>query len=99
MRTTMAMLTTKINYLNHLMGYAETAYTKDPETGKYAPNPGVYVWSEAYGGIKLEQQSLTPGSTAHTYDPINMGYGTKKQAYELISAFIAGIKLGMEQCK
>jgi hypothetical protein len=52
-------------------------------------NVGNYHLSRAYGGVKLVRMSNEGGGVS---EPISMGYETKKDAYNLILAFLHGIQ-------
>lgn len=51
--------------------------------------PGQYILDWAYGGVQL-QRVETKGGGVHTVS--HDGYGTKRQLYSFLRAFIAGQK-------
>lgn len=88
MRITDKHLDGMVNRLNELTGNPVTSYTK--VDGKLKANIGNYHLSEAYGGVELHQMDNESGG-------VNVisrnGYGTKRQLYDFLTAFIAGIEL------
>lgn len=67
--------------------------TKDAITEQFHWNPGNYHLDYAYGGVKLVQTCNEHGgiSTISTG-----GYGTKRELYNWMQAFLAGIEKGRE---
>lgn len=73
-----------VNRLNKLTGHE-----LEPRSPK-GRNIGTYMISGAYGGVKLEQIDKDGGVRTISND----GYGTKKQLYAFLLAFISGIEAG-----
>ncbi|MDB4351967.1 hypothetical protein OAA60_00875 [Porticoccaceae bacterium] len=92
MSITKADLERKVKYLNELTGHATEPYG-ERINGKINPNAGNYHLDWAYGGVKLAQMSLTDGCTG-TSDPLSVGFGTKRECYEAIAAFVRGVEVG-----
>jgi len=84
--------------LNDLFGYAAGCYTKKPEGG-YKPNQNVYHIDHAYGGVSLVQMSSREGCTG--VSDVHGVYGryTKRELYERMNAYIAGINDHKEAMK
>jgi hypothetical protein len=51
-------------------------------------NPGCYFISHAYGGVQLQRISNTGGGVT---TPLGGGYVTKRELYEKLSAYLAGL--------
>ena len=64
------------------------SYTRG-EDGKSRANIGNYHLDYAYGSVKLVRMHNEMGGVS---TPLYMGYETKRDAYNLIAAFIAGIE-------
>ena len=86
-RTTIKHLEGLINRLNVLTG-SPTEYSTRTG-GKFSANVGHYCLDQAYGGVKLQRVVNTGGGVAN---PVSMGYETKKDAYYIIAAFVAGVE-------
>ena len=88
MRITNAMLDGRVKYLNEVTGNASKPYTNNGSS--HVANIGNYHISSAYGGVELERMYNSGGGiTTISHD----GYGTKKQLYAFLNAFIDGINL------
>ena len=81
----------RVAHLNNITDHAEETYSLD-DNGRYQPNAGVYHIDMAYGGCKLVQMSSQEGCTGIT-EPVSMGYCTKRECYQAVNAFIAGISV------
>ena len=57
---------------------------------QYSWNIGNYHLDYAYGGVKLSQMVSEGGGITNISD---MGYGTKRELYNWMRAFLAGIEL------
>jgi hypothetical protein len=77
----------RIAYLNKITGSPETAYTKID--GKLSANIGHYHLDQAYGGCALYRMDNESGGVD---DVSRIGYATKKDLYNWINAYIAGIQ-------
>jgi len=75
-----------VNELNKVTGNAEHPYTY--VEGKYTANIGNYHISGAYGGVALEQIVTDGGGTKRIS---NQGYGTKRELYNFLQAYLSGI--------
>lgn len=87
MATTQKELEGLVNRLNRLTGHALAPYTKNSD-GKVTPNAGNYHLDYAYGGVKLVQM-CDEGTGIRI---ITQGYETKRNCYQQIAAYIAGIE-------
>ncbi|MFA5154228.1 MAG: hypothetical protein WC554_16885 [Clostridia bacterium] len=78
-----------IKELNHLTNNPIEPYTKT-DAG-YTANLGHYHIDAAYGGVKLAQITSDGGGER---DISHDGYGTKRQLYAFLQAYIEGIRAG-----
>jgi hypothetical protein len=85
-RITKKQLQARIDTINHILKTPETPYTQT-EAGLSA-NVGNFHLSEAYGGYGVGLMTDGGGSS----DPIWRGHISARDAYDRISAFIAGIQ-------
>jgi hypothetical protein len=90
MRISQKDLRLQVDRLNDITGMPDCAYVLNDKTGKFEPQAGAYILSGAYGGWKLERMSLDEGCTGVT-TPVAMGYCSKRECYDIIRAYIAGI--------
>lgn len=88
MTITLKKIESLVNTLNTLTNNPLTPYTW--VDNKYLPNAGNYHTEQAYGGIKLIQMCETGTGTR---DISKDGFGTKKQLYTFLKAFIQGLTL------
>ena len=79
--------------INKATGSPTERYTKDAE-GHYKANPGNYHLSYAYGGVKLERTCNEGGGVNSISTD---GYGTKRQLYTWMAAFLSGIEVTAEK--
>ena len=77
-----------INRLNRITNSPATYSDKQPD-GKFKANVGHYHLDQAYGGVKLARVYNEGGGIT---TPCSMGYETKRDAYGIIAAYIAGIE-------
>lgn len=87
-RITDKMLDTLAGRLNKLTGSPETSYTRG-EDGRLRANVGNYYISHAYGGVCLHRMSNENGGVTC---PLDNGHGPKRELWEKMHAFIAGIE-------
>lgn len=90
-RITDAMLERKIATLNKLVGADPEPYTR-LDNGNLNGNVGTYFLSGAYGGVNVECMANMNGAINH---PIVGGYMTKRQLWDLLTALIRGIEIGI----
>ena len=85
-RITQKNLEIYVDRINQATNSPMAAYTK--KDGKFTANIGNYHLDYAYGGAKLVRMCNEGGgiSTISTG-----GYGTKRELYEWMRAFLAGI--------
>ena len=88
MRTTQKDLDGLINRLNRITNNPAT-YSDKQADGRFKSNIGHYHLDQAYGGTKLARVVNESGGITC---PLSMGYETKKDAYYMIAAYIAGIE-------
>jgi len=89
-RVTQKMLDNLCDYLNKITGNPETTYTKGAD-GKLRANIGNYHIYWAYGGACLHQiQGEGGGVTC----PLSQFCMPKRELWERMQAFIAGIEAG-----
>lgn len=86
-RTTNAELEGLVNRLNRITGNEQSTYTETAD-GKFTSNIGNYHLDYAYGGVKLVQM-INAGGGIRT---ITQGYESKRNCYQQIAAYIAGIE-------
>ena len=79
MRITQKDLEAKVARLNRIAGF---------ESPKYS-TVGAYVLDYAYGGVKLEKWCNDHGAV---HDIFNQGFMTKRELYNLMSAYENGIR-------
>ena len=56
---------------------------------RFHPNAGTYLLDWAYGGVRLSQMSMKEGCTGQRGITSR---GTKRETYERMQAFLAGMK-------
>ena len=89
-RITTKMLEIRIDYLNELTDAPKEPYTKG-EDGKLTANIGNHHLSFAYGGVCVHR-TMNKGGGVDT--PITYGHVPKRELFEKLVSFIAGIELG-----
>ena len=76
-----------VKRINEVTGSPTESWTKDANNN-YSANIGNYHLDYAYGGVSLERMTRTTGS-------VNMvsgnGHGTKRELYNWMRAFLAGL--------
>jgi hypothetical protein len=77
----------RISYLNKITGSPDTTYNKIDS--KLSANIGNYHLSQAYGGCALYRIDNESGGVQ---DISRIGYASKKDIYNWINAYIAGIQ-------
>lgn len=92
-RYTMADLSRLVDRLNREVGAEPKAYRDATEEEKAAgfyavANIGTYYLMGAYGGQKLVQITTHGGGVR---DVLNVGYGSKREVYRALSAYLDGI--------
>ena len=89
MRTTKTHLEKQIAYLNLLTESPGKPWRRDE--GGASANVGNYHLSEAYGGVCIHRMENTGGGVSM---PVSFGHVTKRELYERLTSFIAGIETG-----
>jgi hypothetical protein len=90
-RITEANLKGMCDTLNRITNSPMEQYTKT-ETG-YKANPLNYHLDFAYGGVKLCRMCNEGGGV----NDISSGYGTKRELWDWMQAYLRGIELGKSQ--
>jgi hypothetical protein len=85
-RITKKLLQARIDTINSILGLPSTPYTLH-EDGTRSVNQGVFILTQAYGGYGVGKMSEEGG----TWSAIWNGHITARDAYERLSAFIAGL--------
>jgi hypothetical protein len=85
-RITKKLLVARIETINSILGLPATPYTLH-EDGTRSVNQGVFILTQAYGGYGVGKMSEEGG----TWSAIWNGHITARDAYERLSAFIAGL--------
>ena len=93
-RITIKDIENQLERLNEMTGHAAEPYSKGAD-GKFKPNPGNYHLDQAYGGCKIVQMSCTDGCTG--VSNVTHGFDTKRDCYEKLCAFIAGVRTEQER--
>jgi hypothetical protein len=79
--------------INRALNRPETPYGKD-ENGRFKANLGNFHISGAYGGVALEEVQTDGGGVRRVSTD---GYGTKRQMYTWMTAFLSGIEVTAEK--
>jgi len=85
-RITKKQLQARIDTINSILGMPETPYTRTDE--KLVANIGNFSLSQAYGGYGVHLMCNEHGGVS---TPIWNGHIPARDAYDRISAFIAGL--------
>jgi hypothetical protein len=85
-RISKKLLQSRIDTINSILGLPATPYTLH-EDGTRSVNQGVFILTQAYGGYGVGKMSEEGG----TWSAIWNGHITARDAYERLSAFIAGL--------
>ena len=88
MRITQKDLEQKVTLLNEITGSPLTHWTR--ANGKITANIGHFYVSQAYGGVNLARNVNLGGGVSET---LSCGHMPKKELYQMLCAFIAGIEL------
>ena len=90
MRITNKHLELQIERLNEITNSPKTPYTR-AEDGKLTANVGNHHLSGAYGGFCVHRMANTSGGVS---TPISYGHIPKRELYEKLVSYIAGIETG-----
>ena len=85
-RITKKQLQSRIETINSILGAPATPYTLQ-EDGTRTVNEGVFILTQAYGGYGVGKMSEEGG----VWSVVWHGHISARDAYERISAFIAGL--------
>jgi hypothetical protein len=84
-RITKKTLQARVETINHILGVADSPYTRAGD--KLTPNVGTFHLSGAYGGYCVFRVCENGGGAT----PIWHGHIPAREAYDRMSAFIAGL--------
>jgi hypothetical protein len=87
-RITQGDLETLRDRINMVTGSPQTRYTKTKAGPPYDANIGHYHLNYAYGGVKLSRIMSAGGSITNISTG---GYGTKRELYNWMGAFLSGL--------
>jgi len=90
-RITKKMLQARIDTINSILGKPSTPFSLDAE-GNRTVNAGVFILTQAYGGYGVGKMCEEGG----TWSEIWNGHISARDAYDRISAFIAGLTFNRE---
>ena len=76
-----------VKRINEATGNKTATHTKESD-GTYTTNVGVYHLDYAYGGVKLVKMVNSGGGTREISRD---GYGTKRELYSWMQAFLSGM--------
>ena len=79
--------------INRKLNRPEAPYSRD-ENGRAKANLGNFHISSAYGGVALEEIQTDGGGVRRVSTD---GYGTKRQLYAWMTAFLSGIEVTAEK--
>jgi len=85
-RITKKLLQARIDTINSILKMPETPYTRTEE--KFTANIGNFSLSQAYGGYCVHRMCNENGGVS---TPLWAGHIPARDAYERLSAFIAGL--------
>jgi hypothetical protein len=88
-RITRKMLEARIETINSILGLPATPYSFSVVTGERVANIGTFHLSQAYGGYCV---AVLVNDNGGCSSPIWNSHIPARDAYERISAFIAGLK-------
>jgi hypothetical protein len=91
MRITNTHLELQIERLNELTNSPKTPYTPSEEGTPQQANVGNHHLSGAYGGFCVHRMANTSGGVS---TPISYGHIPKRELYEKLASYIAGIETG-----
>lgn len=86
-RITLQNLEAVVKHINIMTNSPLESYTK--KDGKYVANIGNYHLDGAYGGYALRRMVNEDGGIS---DVLRVGYATKRELYNAMHAFIAGLE-------
>ena len=86
-RITKKQLQARIETINSILGKPSTPFSFHEDGTRYV-NEGVFILTMAYGGYGVGKMSEEGG----TWSAIWNGHITARDAYERLSAFIAGLQ-------
>jgi hypothetical protein len=86
-RIKQAWLERQVEEINKITGSPEAPYTR--KNGKTVANVGNYFLDWAYGGVRLARMCNEGGGMECV---LNQGFSTKRELYNELRAYIAGIK-------
>ncbi len=93
-RITQKDLEYQVKRINEKTNSPETPYTRNGKKGKreagFTANIGNYHLDYAYGGVKLVRMVSDGGGITMVS---RSGFGTKRELYNWMSAFLAGIAI------
>ena len=78
-----------VNQLNAITDSPLETYSRNQENTRSIANVGNFHISSAYGGVALHRISNPSGSVS---TPLGLGHVTKRELYDSMSAFLAGIE-------
>lgn len=82
--------------INRVTGSPMVPYALDTVKGKHVAQIGNYHISHAYGGVSLHRMVNDSGGVS---SPLGYGHVPKRELYERMQAFIAGIGAAEEMRK
>jgi hypothetical protein len=94
-RITDKHLKSLVDYINTITDSPKESY-KLGQDGRYHAQIGCYCLDYAYSGVQLQRICNDGGGVSQ---PIGGGYGTKRELYEKLQAYIRGIQDGKELYK
>lgn len=87
-RITQSNLEAIVRRLNAMFGVGNELYASERDAeGNMVTNPGVYYLDGAYGGYRLSK-------TKGLCDVCNTGYVSKRELYNAMFTYIAGLRAG-----
>ncbi len=81
--------------INRTFNEKEEAYTREPD-GTFHANIGTFTLDGAYGGVALFRIMNEGGGVT---DVLRTGHTTKRNLYDQLFAFLAGVELWDERVK
>lgn len=96
-RINQQMLDRKIELLNKITGSPAKPYRQEAD-GRYYANPGNFHIDSAYGGYALHRMSNESGGAGYPHG-FPHGYFNRRELFEYLCAFIAGIELAQREAR
>lgn len=87
-RITQADLEAIVSRINRMTNSPLESWTKD-KAGKFKANIGNYHLDWAYGGVSLDRMQSEGGGVT---DVLQCGHVTKRELYNMLHSFVAGIE-------